>query len=88
MFGRRFPMGLGGMLGEEETVPMIDHVLTAECGGVKPADFKEVQDRVAWVINNFTGDELGLLYKTLYDMNYRHDYCAAAIQRLKDKFKP
>ena len=87
-FPRSFPLGLGGMLVPKEKPAMIDHVLTPECGGVKPQDYKEVQDRVSWVVDNFSGDELALLYKTLYGLGHRHDYCASAIQRLKDKYKP
>jgi len=87
---RSFPMGLGGMLaGKEATMSaMGTHALSDQCGAVKPQDFKDIQDQIAWVVAHFSGDELALLYKTLYDLGHRHDYCAAAVQRLKERFKP
>lgn len=63
------------------------HALSPDCGGAQPQDFKDVQDRIAWVVDTFSGDELALLYDTLYKLGHRKDYCDTAIRRIKDRFK-
>lgn len=88
---KSFPFGLPGLLAEKPAqggTMLVNHPFTPECGGVKPADFKDHEDRVSWVVNALDADELALLYKQLYNLGYRNDGCAARIAALRKRYKP
>ena len=50
--------------------------------------FKEQEDRVDWVLQNFDNDELAMLYRHIHHRGIRYDGTEAAIRRLKSRFKP
>jgi hypothetical protein len=72
---------------DDATLPLplrlANHAFGDSCDNVVCPDFKQVEEKVNWVLSHFSRGELAMIYRMLYNQGMRIDGCRGEIERLR-----